>query len=34
MARFDQEALADLGYVKGELDRVPEVLGERKLAAG
>jgi uncharacterized protein YjiS (DUF1127 family) len=34
MARIDQEALADLGYVKGDVDRVPEGLAERKLAAG
>ncbi len=34
MARIDQEALADLGYVQGDVDRVPEGLAERELAAG
>ncbi len=34
MARFDPEALADLGYVKGDVDWVPEAPAERKLAAG
>lgn len=33
MARLDPEALADLGYVKGDVDWVPEVLAERKLTA-
>lgn len=33
MARLDPEALADLGYVKGDVDWVPEVLAERKLSA-
>jgi uncharacterized protein YjiS (DUF1127 family) len=33
MARLDSEALADLGYVKGDVDWVPEVLAERKLSA-
>jgi uncharacterized protein YjiS (DUF1127 family) len=33
MARLDSEALADLGYVKGDVDWVPEVLAERKLNA-
>ena len=33
MARLDPEALADLGYVKGDVDWVPEVLAERKLNA-
>jgi uncharacterized protein YjiS (DUF1127 family) len=31
MARFDPEALADLGYVKGDIDWVPEVMAKRKL---
>ena len=33
MARLDPELLADLGYVKGDLDWVPEVLAERQVAA-
>jgi uncharacterized protein YjiS (DUF1127 family) len=33
MARLDPEALADLGYVKGDVDWVPEVLAQRKLNA-
>lgn len=33
MARLDPEALADLGYVKGDTDWVPEVLAERKVNA-
>lgn len=33
MARLDPEAMADLGYVKGDVDWVPEVLAERKLNA-
>ncbi|MDX1575208.1 MAG: DUF1127 domain-containing protein [Kiloniellales bacterium] len=33
MSRLDPEALADLGYVKGDVDWVPEVLAERKLTA-
>jgi uncharacterized protein YjiS (DUF1127 family) len=33
MVRLDPEALADLGYVKGDVDWVPEVLAERKLNA-
>jgi len=33
MARLDPEALADLGYLKGDVDWVPEVLAERKLNA-
>lgn len=33
MARLDPETLTDLGYVKGDVDWVPEVLAERKLSA-
>jgi uncharacterized protein YjiS (DUF1127 family) len=33
MAHLDPEAMADLGYVKGDVDWVPEVLAERKLNA-
>jgi uncharacterized protein YjiS (DUF1127 family) len=33
MAHLDPEAMADLGYVKGDIDWVPEVLAKRKLAA-
>lgn len=33
MARLDPEALADLGYVKGDVDWAPEVLAERKVNA-
>lgn len=33
LARLDPEALADIGYVKGDVDWVPEVLAERKLNA-
>jgi uncharacterized protein YjiS (DUF1127 family) len=33
MTRLDPDALADLGYVKGDVDWVPEVLAERKLNA-
>ena len=32
MARLDPELLADLGYVKGDIDWVPEVLAERQVA--
>ena len=31
MTRLDSDALADLGYVKGEVDRAPEVPAERRL---
>jgi len=31
MARFDPDMLADLGYVKGDVDWVPEVLTQRRL---
>ena len=34
LAHLDAEAMADLGYDKGDIDRVPEVPAERKLAAG
>ena len=34
LARLDEEALADLGYVKGDVDWVPEAPAERKLNAG
>ncbi len=33
MVRLDPDALADLGYVKGDVDWVPEALAERKLSA-
>ncbi len=33
MARLDPEAMADLGYVKGDVEWVPEVVAERKLNA-
>jgi len=33
MARLDSEALADLGYVKGDVDWVPQELAKRKLTA-
>ena len=33
MTRLDPDALADLGYVKSDVDWVPEVLAERKLNA-
>lgn len=32
MARFDAETLRDLGYVKGDVDWVPEVMAQRKLS--
>ncbi|HSR71940.1 MAG TPA: DUF1127 domain-containing protein [Kiloniellales bacterium] len=32
-ARLDRETLADLGYVKGDVDWVPEVLAARRLAS-
>ena len=31
MARFNADTLRDLGYVKGDVDWVPEVMAERKL---
>ncbi len=31
MARFDRDTLADLGYVKGDVDWVPEVMAKRCL---
>jgi len=31
MARMDPDILADIGYVKGDVDWVPEVLAQRKL---
>jgi len=31
LARLDPDMLADLGYVKGDVDWVPEVLAERRL---
>ncbi|MFQ5775836.1 MAG: DUF1127 domain-containing protein [Kiloniellaceae bacterium] len=31
LARLDPEAMADLGYVKGDVDWVPEVLAKRSL---
>jgi len=31
MARLDPDMLADLGYVKGDVDWVPEVLTQRRL---
>jgi uncharacterized protein YjiS (DUF1127 family) len=34
MARFDSEALADLGYVKGDIGETSERLAARKFAAG
>ena len=32
MARLDPELLDDLGYIKGDIDWVPEVLAERQVA--
>lgn len=32
MARFDADTLRDLGYVKGDVDWVPEVMAVRKLS--
>jgi uncharacterized protein YjiS (DUF1127 family) len=32
MARFDRHTLADLGYVKGDIDWVPEVMAEKRRA--
>lgn len=31
MARFGRDTLADIGYVKGDVDWVPEVMAERRL---
>ncbi len=31
LARFDRDTLADLGYVKGDVDWVPEVMAKRRL---
>ena len=31
MARFNADTLHDLGYVKGDVDWVPEVMAQRKL---
>jgi uncharacterized protein YjiS (DUF1127 family) len=31
LARFDRGTLADLGYVKGDVDWVPEVMAKRRL---
>jgi len=31
MARLDPDMLADLGYVKGDVDWVPEILARRRL---
>lgn len=33
LARLDSDAVADLGYVQGDIDRVPEASAERKLTA-
>ena len=34
MARLDPDVLSDLGYVKGDVDWVPEVLAKRRLHRG
>jgi hypothetical protein len=33
MVRIDPDLLHDIGYVKGDIDWVPEVMAERRLGA-